>query len=755
MSEDQAADRPSEPAQRPKAALAGTPAVSSTDEPAQGPGEHTALKALHAVAAQLGLDWSLARLLHVYGSEHEPDAARLVAIAKAEGLQCAVHQTAWNDLSKLSKLVPFLARLSTGAYVVIAHTPANFVRKVEGSEEDAPESILILNPRVPEAGLFPVQRSAFEEYWTGEVFLFKRTHKLTDPDQPFGLRWFIPEVLRQRPLFTNVIVAAFAMHVLALAVPIFFQLVIDKVLVHYSISTLQVLAIGVLLAIAFDAAMSWLRGYFVLTASSRIDIRLARITFRRLMSLPLGFFDKALAGVVTRHMQQATMIREFLTGKLLTTILDLPILFIFLPILFAYNGQLALMVLAAASVLAAIIAFMVGPYRRRLRRLYNAEAERQSLLVETIHGMRTVKSLNLEPRREEAWDGAAASAVTTYVNVGKMGLAANTLSQLIERGLSVSIVIVGAFAVFAGRMSVGELVAFNMLAGRVVGPILQSVGLLNNFQEVLMSVDMLGEIMNRPPERGRTRGLTPDIRGALEFHKVTFRYPGAETNALDALSLNIPAGAMIGIVGRSGSGKTTLSALLQGLYTANDGAVRIDGHDIRDIDIAYLRSQIGVVPQDAFLFRGTIKENIRTGRATASFEEVVEAARMAGASAFIDELPLRYDTVLEEGAVNLSGGQKQRISIARALLRHPRIIIFDEATSALDPESEAIVVRNLASIARGRTTIVISHRLQTIRGADMIVVLDRGTVSDSGRHDELIARNLLYRQLWTQQTGKV
>jgi len=268
---------------------------------------------------------------------------------------------------------------------------------------------------------------------------------------------------------------------------------------------------------------------------------------------------------------------------------------------------------------------------------------------------------------------------------------------------------------------------------------------------VLMSVEMLGEVMNRPSENSGQRGLTPPIAGAIEFEKVTFRYPGTERPALKEVSLRIPAGSMVGIVGRSGSGKTTLSALLQGLHQPTEGAIRIDGHNIRDIDLGYLRSQNGVVPQEPFLFRASIKDNIRMGEPTAAFEDIVRAARQAGADEFIQQLPQRYDTDLEEGAVNLSGGQKQRLSIARALLRQPRIIIFDEATSALDPESEAVVVKNLKEIAKGRTTIVISHRLATIREADAILVLDNGMVNDVGTHAQLMQRNFVYNQLWTQQ----
>jgi ATP-binding cassette subfamily B protein len=270
----------------------------------------------------------------------------------------------------------------------------------------------------------------------------------------------------------------------------------------------------------------------------------------------------------------------------------------------------------------------------------------------------------------------------------------------------------------------------------------------------MMSVEMLGNIMNQPTENSDQRGLTPTLRGDIDIDRVTFRYPNTERPALRDFSARIAAGSMIGIVGRSGSGKTTLSALLQGLYYASEGAIRIDGHNIRDIDLAFLRGQSGVVPQEPFLFRGSIKDNIRMGLPTASYEDVVTAARMAGADEFIQELPQRYDTVLEEGAVNLSGGQKQRLSIARALLRQPRIIIFDEATSALDPESEAVVVRNLANIAKGRTTIVISHRLQTIRNANAIIVMEEGSVSDIGTHDQLLERNPIYRLLWAQQMAR-
>ena len=703
------------------------------------------IRALAAVARHQGLDWSLTRLNHVYGKDHEPDARALVRMARAEGMKAEVQRMDWTRLNKMQKLAPFLVRLDSGAWFVVLKVGADARGEGEG------EQIVVFNPKVPQANLFPVEREKFLAHWTGEVVLLKRVYKSGEEPRKFGLSWFGPDFWRQRALLRNIVIAALAMHVLALAVPIFFQIVIDRVLIYLSISTLVVIGVGVVAAILFDSCFNWLRGYFILRTASRIDIRLSQVTFRHLMRLPISFFDTSRAGVVTKHMQQGTQIREFLTGRLLGTLLDLPALLVFLPLLLWYSVQLTMVVLAVTALMGIVIACMLGPYRRRLRHLYQAEAQRQSLLVESVHGMRTIKSLNLEPRTEESWDNAAADAVNTYVQVGKISLAANTFSSFIEKSLTVTVVITGAFLVFGGHLTVGGLVAFNMLSGRVISPVLQLIGLLNNYQEVMMSVEMLGEVMNKPTENSGSRGLTPPLTGAIEFEKVTFRYPGSERPALREVSLKIAAGSMIGIVGRSGSGKTTLSALLQGMHQAGEGAIRIDGHNIRDIDLAYLRSQNGVVPQEPFLFRGTVRDNIRMGLPTASFEDIVQAARMAGADEFIQQLPKRYDTELEEGATNLSGGQKQRLSIARALLRQPRVIIFDEATSALDPESEAIVVRNLKSIAKGRTCIVISHRLATIRDADAIIVMDSGTINDAGSHAELIQRNFIYHQLWSQQ----
>jgi ATP-binding cassette subfamily B protein len=321
--------------------------------------------------------------------------------------------------------------------------------------------------------------------------------------------------------------------------------------------------------------------------------------------------------------------------------------------------------------------------------------------------------------------------------------------------MPIVIIVIGCQSVFDQTMSVGALIAFQMFSGRVTGPLLSLGGLINEYQQTALSVRMLGSVMNRPSEGRGGGGLRPQLAGTISFDEVTFRYPGASTTALDRASFTIPAGAIVGIVGRSGSGKTTLTKLIQGLYPVQEGVVRFDGLDAREIDLSHLRKQIGVVLQENFLFRGTVRQNITVTRPDATFEEVVAAARASGADEFIERLEQGYDTLLEENASNLSGGQKQRLSIARSLLSKPRILILDEAASALDPESEAIFIRNLSQIAVGRTVVMISHRLSTLVNAHTILVMERGRLADAGRHEELLMRCQTYQQLWNQQTSHI
>nr|VFJ73944.1 MAG: ATP-binding cassette, subfamily B [Candidatus Kentron sp. FW] len=712
---------------------------------------HTALQCLSLVARHHGIQAGVEKLIHEYSlEEQEPDRDRLLRIAREIGLKASFTRIKWQRFGEMGQAWPAIALLNNGNYVIVVDA--------RRTEDGAVDRIAVFDPLAnrrqgPSDFLF-LSREQFELAWTGELLLLKREYSVADEKQPFGFRWFIPEILRQKRLFVDVAVAALFIYLIALATPLFFQIVIDKVLVNQAEQTLKVLGIGIVIALAFDAVLDFMRNFLLLHATSKIDIRVAGRTFSHLLKLPVPFFDRISAGVLTKHMQQTAVIREFLTGRLFLTLLDSLALFVFIPVLFFYSVKLTFVVLTFAGVIALVIGVLIPPFRRRLQALYQAEGERQALLVESIHGMSTVKALAMEPVLRKNWENRAAQAVSMQYRVGKISITAQSFSKLLEKLMTVAIIWVGAQAVFTNEMTVGALIAFQMVAGRVSGPLVQIVSLIHSYQEAALSVQMLGSVMNQPEERaGVAGGLQPHLAGEIEFERVTFHYAPDAPPALHNISFRIPAGKVVGIVGRSGSGKTTLTRILQGLYTPSPGIIRIDGYDLRELDLNWLRQSMGVVLQENFLFRGTIRDNISMAKTSATLDEIVEAARMAGADEFIQKTKKSYETVLEEGGTNLSGGQKQRLAIARALLTNPRILILDEATSALDPESEQIIRRNLKVIARGRTVIIISHRLSTLVESDAILVIDQGDMVDMGKHDQLLANCEIYRTLWEQQTG--
>lgn len=709
------------------------------------PVKHTMLQCFVFLARQSGVDLSVGGIVHDWAvGNHEVELNFLSQVARENGFKAKAVRLDYEQLAGLGQALPVLARLKNGNGVVIFG-----VRDKDGVRE-----VVFVDPLADRPGAIVLPFERFSQNWDGAALLLKRRYGLTEKDQPFGFRWFIPEILRQKRFFIDVALASVMLYVIGLAVPVFFQLIIDKVLVHQSFSTLYVLTAGVVIALLFEAAFRFIRQVLLLFGSRRIDIRVTRRTFGHLLSLPLEFFERRYAGVLTKHMQQSEKIRQFLTGRLFLTSLDALSLVVFIPILFLYSVKLTLVVLVFTGVIAAIMAVLIKPFRRRLQELYLAEGDRQAYLVENLHGMNTVKSLAIEPGQKQEWDNKAALAVSKHFQVGLISAGAGNLTKMIERMMVVAVIFIGAMDVFAGALSVGALVAFQMISVRVTGPLVQVVSLIHEYQETALSIKMLGEVMNARPERiGVTAGLRPRIGGRITFEDVTFTYPGYTLPALTGFSLNIPEATVLGVVGRSGSGKTTMARLIQGLYTTQEGIVRVDGVDIREIETAHLRRGIGVVLQENFLFRGTFKDNIAITKKGATFAEVRQAARLAGADEFIERLPQGFDTMLEEGGANLSGGQRQRLAIARALLTRPRILIFDEATSSLDPESEAIIKRNLAQIAKGRTVIMISHRLTNLIDADAIVVLEQGRQVGWGTHEQLLADCDVYRHLWRQQTG--
>ncbi|MEJ1959629.1 MAG: peptidase domain-containing ABC transporter [Nitrosomonadales bacterium] len=554
---------------------------------------HTVVQCLTAIAQHHGLQVNPERLIHEYAlADEEPALPLILRMATEMGLKARDEKISWNGLFAMGGVFPILARRTNGTAVIVVGA-----RPAAGGGDG---SIAILDPLADMTAVAWIDRGQFCSLWDGEVVFLKRSHSITDLNQPFSLRWFIPEILKQRKAFRDIIIAAIAMNMLALASPMFFQIVIDKVLVHQSVSTLGVLAVGVVIALVFDSIFGYLRQFLLMVATNKIDMRITRRAFGHLLSLSIDYFETTSAGVITRHMQQLEGIRNFLTGRLFFTALDTISLLVFFPILFSYSFKLTLIVLVFTLVIASIIVAVLPAYKRRLDILYSAEGKRQSLMVETIHGMRTVKALAIEPMQRRSWDQFSAEAITAHFSVGQLALNSNFVTDLLGKLLPIAIIVIGCQGVFDQTMSVGALIAFQMLSGRVVGPLLSLVSLVNEYQQTALSVRMLGSVMNRPPEGKGGGGLRPQLEGSITFDDVTFRYPGASTTALDRATFTIPAGAIVGIVGRSGSGKTTLTKLIQGLYPVQEGVVRFDGLDAREIDLSHLRRQIGVVLQENF-----------------------------------------------------------------------------------------------------------------------------------------------------------
>jgi ATP-binding cassette subfamily B protein len=704
--------------------------------------ELTAIRCVFLVAMHHGLRLRPEELPAIAAADMLPPVLRAMRAVGLKGR--ALRGCSWEKAGALGTAYPAMLVRKDGSWAILIQ----IVPGPDGSGQAA-----VLDPAREHLGVQLVPPARFLEEWSGTLLLVKRMHALDDEAQPFGLRWFLPEIIRHRRLFAGVATAAIVANLIGFATPLLFQVLIDKVITHQAYQTLTVVVLVFLLLTAFDAVFGYVRQQLMLLASNKIDARLGSRTFRHLLSLPLGFFESHAAGVLVRHIQQTEKLRHFLTGRLFQVLLDaalLPLLLVFLAL---YSATLTLVVLGFSAAIAAVIGGMVPSFRRRLDALYQQEGARQAYLVETLHNMRAVKSLVLEPARQKAWDQRIAGAVRQHAAVGRIAAAGNVATGTLEKLMQVSVLGIGALQVFDGVLSVGALVAFSMLSSRVTGPLVQIVALINEYQEAALSVKMLGTVMNTAPERGtHERAARPTITGALRFDQVTFRYPGAAVPALDRVSFSVGEGQAIGIVGRSGSGKTTVTRLIQAIHAPQDGLIQLDGVDLRHIDLDHLRRSIGVVLQDNLLFRGTIRENIAAARPEASLDEVIAAARLAGAEEFVQRLPLSYDTMVEEGAANFSGGQRQRIAIARALLTRPRLLVFDEATSALDPDSEAIIQRNLAEIGRGRTMIIVSHRLSSLVQADAILVLEQGRMVDFAPHAVLLERCDIYRHLWQQQT---
>lgn len=619
--------------------------------------------------------------------------------------------------------------------------------------EDHGVRALIQRPDAGEPELWAEAQLA--ELWTGRLVLMTTREALAGSKRRFDVTWFLPFLVKYRRPLIQVLIASFVIQIVALVSPIFFQLIIDKVLVNGTLSTLDVLALGLAIVFFWETLLTSARQWLLSHTTSRVDAELGASLYRHMLNLPLGYFETRRVGDTIARVRELETIREFLTGPALSVGLDLLFTVVFLAVMYLYSPILTLIVALSLPLYMLITFIVVPPLRRRLDEKFNRGADSQAFLVASVGAVRTLKSMSVEPRMRADWERKLAAYVGTGFSVARLAVWGSGAVQLVSKLTTVLILYVGAKQVIGGNLTVGGLVAFNMLAGRVAMPILRLAQLAQDVQQVKISIDRLGDVLNAKPEpeHDPNRAALPAIKGRIQFERVRFRYIPDQPDVLKGIDLDIAPGEVIGVVGPSGSGKSTLTSLIQRLHVPTQGRVLVDGVDLMLVDPSWLRRQVGVVLQENELLNRSVRDNIALADPIATMERVIEVAQLAGAHEFILQLPYAYDTVLEERGRNLSGGQRQRIAIARALMNDPRILILDEATSALDAESEEIVQTNLKSMAAGRTVIIVAHRLSAVRSADRIITIENGEVTEAGNHETLLTKLGRYADLYRRQTG--
>ena len=699
-------------------------AVLSVLEGAQGQFEiDQGLQGLVLLAQFHGIAADAAQLAHEFGRNGERfDETTLLLAAKKLGLKAKVTDQPASRIAMAS--LPALALLPDGEALIVA--------KVNG-DQVLVHDLLAKRPRA-----MPV--SDFEARYTGRLLQVASRASVLGGLAKFDFTWFIPAVVKYRKLLLEVFIVSFFIQLLALVTPLFYQVVMDKVLVHRGLTTLDVIAIGLVSMAIFEVVLTGLRTYVFSHTTSKIDVELGARLFRHVLALPLAYFESRRVGDTIARVRELENIRSFLTGQALTSVLDLFFAVVFLAVMFYYSGWLTLIVVLSLPAYALVSAAITPVLRKRLNEKFARGADNQSFLVETVSGIGTVKAMAVDPRVTRTWDNQLAGYVNAGFGVTRVATLGQQSVQLVQKLASVAILFWGAKLVIEGKLSLGQLIAFNMLAGQVAAPIIRLAQLWQDFQQVGISVERLGDILNTRTEISGSRMALPPIKGHVTFERVSFRYRPDAPEVLAGIELDIKPGQVIGIVGRSGSGKSTLTKLVQRLYTPERGRVLIDGQDLSLADPAWLRRQLGVVLQENFLFNRSVRENIALSDPGMPLERVIHAAQLAGAHDFITELTEGYDTKVGEHGTGLSGGQRQRIAIARALITDPRILILDEATSALDYESEHAVMNNMRAICEGRTVLIIAHRLSTVRHAHRIVVVEKGRIVESGSHAELVDR---------------
>lgn len=699
------------------------------------PPEDTLAQSLLAIARTLGIPAEEGKIKSFRAANGCIEERSLTKAAKALDLKAKLTKPG----ALAGQPVPSIAKMKSGTYLIVGRNNE--------------QKVAVFDPGTGKPALW--EMSDFQAQWEGTLYLIEKAFTWREMKRRFNWNWFKPVFVRYKKYFWEVFASSFFLQVFGIITPLFTQVVIDKVLPHRGVATLDILAIVLIVLGVFQTVLSILRTYIQTHTTNKVDVILGTRLFRHIADLPLRYFETRRVGDTLMRVSAMNSIRDFMTGSALTAVMDVVFSVVFLAVMFYYSPFLTWISLAAVPFFLLQNWIATPIYQKRLNAVWAAGAESNAFLVETVTGMHTIKSLAVEPQFNHRWEQLLSKYVKSTFDNAVFNVILGNTGSLIQRVSGFVLLWYGGHMVIRGEMTVGQLIAFQMLAGQAGAPLLRLVGMWQTFQQSILSAERLGDIITTAPESAyrqpQQQAVPANLQGTITFREVTFRYLPDAPHVLNGISLQIPAGTKVGIVGRSGSGKSTLTKLVQRLYLPDGGQIEMDGCNIAALDSGWLRRQIGVVLQENYLFNGTVRENIALARPSSSMEEVITAATIAGAHEFILELPEGYDTSVGERGAALSGGQRQRIAIARALLTNPKILIFDEATSALDYQSERIIMQNMSQITAGRTALLIAHRLSTVRRCDLIIVMDKGQIVEQGTHEQLLNEKGLYYHLYKLQ----
>ena len=698
---------------------------------------NTGLISLEIVSRMNNVDIDMRSIVREYGiSTADISLEEIMRIAKGKGFKVKKKKLQLKDFPEKYPL-PAILQLKDNSYIVLLG-----IKKEEGKA-------LTLTPLENHPVAHKIED--LQAQMKDEMLIIR--HKMLNDDIKFGFKWFFNEIFKYKKIIGQVLLGSFVVQLFGLVTPLFTQVILDKVLVNRTLATLDVLAFAFVIVAIFELCLNLSRNYIFIHTTNKIDAKLGAKLFKHLFRLYYVYFENRQVGNIAARVRELDRIREFITDKSVSVLIDAFFSTVFLAIMFVYSPKLTFIALGFLGIIAIIYVLITPELRVRLEDKFQMGAHSNSYLVESITGVQTVKSLAIEGSMFKKWEEKLGKYLKSSFNLAIMGNFTGSICGFLQKGMTIAILYVGVMLVIENKLTIGQLIAFQMFSGQFAAPMLRLVGLWNEFQQTLLAVDRIGDILNSPIEVQSGNAITLNyVNGDIKIENLSFRYNVEAPMVLKNINLEIKAGQKIGFVGRSGSGKSTIAKLIQRLYYTTEGTIYIDGIDIRNINPVWLRTNIGIVLQENFLFSGTIRDNIALPRPNISMEGIIQAARIAGAHEFISKMPKGYDTEVGERGSSLSGGQKQRIAIARALISNPRILIFDEATSALDYESERIIRDNMAMISKGRTTIIIAHRLSTIKDCDLIVCFDNGEIVEVGTHEDLLKHDGYYKNLYMAQS---